>query len=163
MGDVVVRRAGHGDVEGLVACSSALFAEDAGTRDPQIDIGWPGEHGPARFAEGVDDPGRLLLVADHLGEVVGHLAGALVEPSAMRPVRTATLVSMYVRPAFRGQAVGERLAGEFLRWASAAGAETAEVTAYSANAGAVRFYERQGFASRTVTLRTDLGPVAARP
>jgi hypothetical protein len=36
--EVIVRRAEPADVEGLVACSGALFAEDAGTRDPSIDI-----------------------------------------------------------------------------------------------------------------------------
>jgi hypothetical protein len=42
---VIVRRAEPDDVEGLVACSGALFSEDAGTRDPSIDINWPHEQG----------------------------------------------------------------------------------------------------------------------
>ncbi len=139
-----------------MACSRALFAEDAGTRDPSIDIDWPREHGPRRFAAGIDDPDRLLLVADRDGEVVGHLTGAVAGASAMRPVGVATLVGMYVLPAYRGERIGERLIREFTVWAREKGAELAEVTAYSSNAGARRFYERNGFAEKSVTLEIPL-------
>lgn len=50
---MIVRRAEQADIEGLVACGSALFAEDAGTRDPSVDINWPREHGPQRFVSGL--------------------------------------------------------------------------------------------------------------
>jgi ribosomal protein S18 acetylase RimI-like enzyme len=154
--EVIVRRAEPADVEGLVACSGALFAEDAGTRDPSIDINWPHEHGAQRFASGLTDPNRLLLVADRGGEVVGHLTGTLVEPSAMRPVKAATLVSMYVQPAYRRDRIGRRMVDEFLAWAKESGAGSAQVTAYSSNAEAIRFYERNGFATQSVTLEAAL-------
>ncbi|MFI9564429.1 GNAT family N-acetyltransferase [Streptomyces rishiriensis] len=153
---VSVRRAQPADVDGLVACSSALFAEDAGTRDPSVSIGWPREFGAERFAAGLGDPTRLLLVADRDGEIVGHLAGAAAEGSAMRPVKVATLVSMYVQPVHRRSGLGERMIAQFSAWAREVGAELAEVTAYSANADAIRFYERNGFANHSVTLRTAL-------
>ncbi|MGW5610951.1 GNAT family N-acetyltransferase [Streptomyces sp. NPDC003753] len=133
-----------------------MFAEDAGTRDPSINIDWPLQHGPQRFATGIDDPNRLLLVADCDGEVVGHLVGALRDTSAMQPVKVATLVSMYVQPAFRRGRIGGRLVAEFIGWAKDAGAEAAEVTAYSSNTEAIRFYERNGFAPQSVTLQTSL-------
>ncbi|MFJ8364632.1 GNAT family N-acetyltransferase [Streptomyces sp. NPDC093984] len=153
---VVVRRAEHADIGGLVACSSALFAEDAGTRDPSINIDWPRQRGAERFAAGIDDPNRLLLVADCDGEVVGHLVGVLGEASEMKPVKVATLVSMYVQPRFRRSQTGGRLVAEFCGWAKDLGAEAAEVTAYSSNADAIRFYERNGFARQSVTLQTSL-------
>jgi GNAT superfamily N-acetyltransferase len=154
--EVRVRRAGPADVDGLVACSSALFAEDAGTRDPSVDVGWPRRFGAERFAAGVADPSRLLLVADYDGEIVGHLNGSATEGSAMRPVRIATLVSMYVHPDHRRGGLGGRMVAQFSAWAREVGAELAEVTAYSGNAEAVRFYERHGFAGHSVTLRNEL-------
>ncbi|MFD9319454.1 GNAT family N-acetyltransferase [Streptomyces sp. NPDC060053] len=154
--EVVVRTAEHADVGGLVACSRALFAEDAGTRDPSIDVDWPREHGPQRFAMGIDDPDRLLLIADRDGEVVGHLTGALADASAMRPVRIATLVSMYVRPKYRREQIGGRLVREFTAWARRKEARFVEVTAYASNTEALRFYERNGFAAKSVTLETPL-------
>ncbi|MCX4434440.1 GNAT family N-acetyltransferase [Streptomyces mirabilis] len=155
--EVIVRRAEQADIKGLVACSSALFAEDAGTRDPGVDINWPREHGPQRFASGLADPNRLLLVVDRDGgEVVGHLTGTLVKPSAMRPMKVATLVSMYVRPAYRRDRIGRRMVDEFRSWAKESGAGSAQVTAYASNAEAIRFYERNGFASQSVTLEAAL-------
>lgn len=74
----------------------------------------------------------------------------------MRPVRSATLMAMYVRPEHRGSGVGARLAETFFVWARERGAEQAEVTAYSANSDAIRFYEREGFRSLTLTLRRAL-------
>ncbi|PIM66571.1 GNAT family N-acetyltransferase [Streptomyces sp. JV178] len=153
---VVVRKAEHADVEGLVACSRALFAEDAGTRDPSINVDWPREHGPQRFAAGIEDPDRLLLVADQDGQVVGHLTAVVAEGAVMRPVRVASLVSMYVQPAYRRERLGERLIGEFTTWAKDKGAQLAEVTAYSSNTEAIRFYERNGFESKSVTMEAAL-------
>ncbi|MFF9607435.1 GNAT family N-acetyltransferase [Streptomyces sp. NPDC014684] len=154
--EVIVRRAQPADVKGLVACSSALFAEDAGTRDQSIDVGWPRAFGPERFAAGIDDPTRLLLVADCGGQIVGHLTGAVAEGSAMRPVKIATLLGMYVQPAHRRGGLGARLVAQFSTWAKEAGAELAEVTAYSSNSDAIRFYEQNGFASQSVTLQAAL-------
>lgn len=74
----------------------------------------------------------------------------------MRPVQVATLVSMYVRPAHRGGGLGARLVAQFSAWAKKKGADLAEVTAYSSNADAIRFYERNGFTSQSVTLHTAL-------
>ncbi|MDN3027586.1 GNAT family N-acetyltransferase [Streptomyces sp. S.PB5] len=139
-----------------MACSSALFAEDAGIRDPSVNVSWPREHGRERFTAGIDDPDRLLLVADRNGEVVGHLTGVAAEGSAMKPVKVASLVSMYVQPAYRREHIGGRLIEEFMAWAKGKGAELAEVTAYSSNTEAVRFYERNGFAAESVTLETAL-------
>ncbi|MFE2267242.1 GNAT family N-acetyltransferase [Streptomyces griseosporeus] len=154
--EVIVRPAQMGDLDGLVACSSALFAEDAGTRDPSVNVGWPREFGPERFAAGLGDPSRVLLVADCGGQIVGYLGGSVAEGSAMRPVKVATLVSMYVQSAYRRGGLGGRLVAQFAAWAKQVGAELAEVTAYSSNADAIRFYERSGFSSQSVTLRTSL-------
>jgi GNAT superfamily N-acetyltransferase len=151
--DLTVRRARPDDIPGLVDSSAGLFAEDAGTRDPSVDIGWPREHGAASFTAALADPARLVLVVAHDGRVVGHLTGSLTEPSAVRPGKSATLNGLYVRPAHRRAQVGARLVEEFLVWAEEQGAVQAEVAAYAANPEAIRFYERQGFGAHAVTLR----------
>ncbi|MGW1977017.1 hypothetical protein [Streptomyces sp. NPDC001889] len=48
---IVVRRAVRADAGGLVACGAALFAEDAGTRDPSGNARWPAEHALTLRAE----------------------------------------------------------------------------------------------------------------
>jgi len=153
---ITVRPARADDIPGLVASSTALFAEDAGTRDPSVDVDWPREHAAASFASALDDPARLVLAVEHASAVVGHLMGSLTEPTAMRPVKAATLISVYVRPAHRSSGAGALLVDTFVRWAGEQGAEHAEVTAYAANTDAIRFYERNGFAPQSLTLRLSL-------
>ncbi|MGW3116534.1 N-acetyltransferase family protein [Streptomyces sp. NPDC001107] len=153
---VIVRRARAEDIPGLVASSAGLFAEDGGTRDGSVNVDWPREQGAQSFAAALEDPARLVLAVEHDGQVVGHLMGSVTGPTAMRTVTSATLVSIYVRPEHRRARAGDRLVEEFLDWARRQGAEHAEVTAYAANADAIRFYERSGFTAMTVTLRQPL-------
>ncbi|GIH77376.1 hypothetical protein Plo01_38050 [Planobispora longispora] len=153
---VVVRRAQARDLDGVVACSAALFAEDAGARDPALNVNWPREYGAAKFAEAVDDPGRLVLVADDGERIIGHLTGSVSGPTPMRPVVVATLGSIYVRPPYRGQKIGARLVEEFRAWARGHGAQYAGVTAYAGNEGASRFFERNGFVMHAVVRETVL-------
>ncbi|WP_367319109.1 N-acetyltransferase family protein [Streptomyces sp. HUAS ZL42] len=154
--EVMVRRARAEDIPGLVASSAGLFAEDGGTRDPSINADWPREHGAESFAAASADGARLVLVAEREGRIVGHLTGSVTGASAMRPVRSATLIGMHVRPEHRRAGAGGTLVGEFLAWAGGTGAGQVEVAAYSSNTDAIRFCERNGFAPQALTLRRPL-------
>lgn len=153
-GTVLVRRASSADVPGWVASSAALFAEDAGTRDRTMNTNFPHELGVAGYAEIMAKPDRLVLVAVASGEVVGHLTGSLGEPLPVRPIRVATLSSLYVRPAYRSHGVGREFVAAFRQWAKENDAARIAVTAFAANGAAVRFYQREGFVPMTLTLET---------
>lgn len=153
MGDIQIRPATAPDVDGFVASSAGLFAQDAGSYDDTVDIAWPRKYGATRFLEGLADPDRLVLVAvDSAGAVVGHLTGLVAEPTAMRPVRVATLSSLYVFPEHRHAGLGARLVAEFRSWARGRNCDRLEVTAYAANDGALRFYRQHGFAPQSILL-----------
>jgi GNAT superfamily N-acetyltransferase len=153
MGEIEIRRASAADVDGFVASSAVLLAEDAATYDDTVDIAWPRKHGAQRFLDALVDPYRLVLVAvDAQGAVVGHLTGLLSDPTAMRPVRVATLLSLYVFAEHRGCGVGARLVDGFRGWAKQRGMDRLEVTAYANNSDALRFYRRHGFAPQSVLL-----------
>lgn len=154
MGEIQIRRAAADDVDGFVASSAGLFAEDAGSFDDTVDIEWPRKHGATRFLEGLGDPHRLVLIAVDDGVVVGHLTGVVTEPTTMRPVRVATLSSLYVFADHRRGGVGARLVGEFRTWAGQRHADRLEVTAYAANERALAFYRQQGFAPQSVILES---------
>jgi ribosomal protein S18 acetylase RimI-like enzyme len=147
-----IRIAGPEDVNDIVALNAALFREDAGQRDPFMDQGWPTREGHAYFASMVADPRCRCFLAVDGDTVVGYLAGRIGEPRRTRPVPVAVLESFYVRAAFRSRRVGERLARAFLRWAHDQGVEQAEVEAFVANDGAIRFYRRIGFEPKRMTL-----------
>jgi ribosomal protein S18 acetylase RimI-like enzyme len=151
--EVVVRLAVAADVNGFVASSVALFAEDAGDRDDAIDLGCLGMARPASV-KAIGDQAAPPRAADPHRGVVGHLTGFLGEATAMRPVRVATLLSLYVRPEYRRVGLGSRLVDEFRSWARRRHMDRIEVTAYASNDGALRFYRRHGFVAQSIVLET---------
>jgi GNAT superfamily N-acetyltransferase len=157
MAEVRVRRAGAADVDALLTVSAGLWAEDAGTHDPEVmNTDWPLQHGRASFEALVDDPDRVGLLADVDGELGGGLMGSWPELTPFVRQREARLNSLWVLPAHRGLGLGGLLVDAFLDWARERGAPYAVVTAFAANPTAVRLYERHGFGDHTVTLRTPL-------
>ncbi|SHI08547.1 Acetyltransferase (GNAT) domain-containing protein [Streptomyces sp. 3214.6] len=142
---------------GLVECSAGLFAEDGGTRDPGgINVNWPREHGSERFRQNLEVPERLTLVAEDGDQVVGSLSAVLSGASPMKPITTATLLSMYVKPEWRRGQIGSQLVVGFLAWAKGQQADRVDVTAYASNPDAIRFYERHGFVAKSVILEAPL-------
>jgi GNAT superfamily N-acetyltransferase len=151
-----VRAATVEDLDGVVAASAALFAEDAATRDKLRNPGWPEAYGAQWCADLLADPQVLVLVASLQGAVVGHLVGTFSEPSDMWTVSRAELVSMFVQNTHRGRGVGGRLVDAFANWAKERGAARLHVTAYATNEDALRLYQSHGFAPLSITLTNDL-------
>jgi len=136
----------------LVQCAIGLFAEDAGTRDITIDAEWPAKHSEQSLSQAIGDPSRLVLAARQAADVIGSLSGVLEPATAMRPIRMATLLSLYVRPHHRNNGVGAALVGHFRSWARQQNASRIAVTAYTINETAIGFYQRTGFTPYTFTL-----------
>jgi GNAT superfamily N-acetyltransferase len=155
--EVRVRRAGADDIDSLLTISSGLWAEDAGTHDLEVmNTDWPAQHGRASFVALVDDPDRVGLLAEIGGELAGGLMGSFPGLTPFVRLREARLNSLWVLPDHRGAGVGGLLVEAFLDWAREREAPYAVVTAFAANPAAVHLYERHGFGSHTVTLRTPL-------
>jgi GNAT superfamily N-acetyltransferase len=155
MQGVTVRTATVADIDGLVASITGLFAEDS-VRDELRNPGWPQAHAADDEAENVANPDILVLLAERDGSVIGHLTGGFYAASAMWTKPRAFLISMHVIPAWRGRHVGAQLVEYFRSWAKEKGAAQLRVTAYTANSGAIRFYQRQGFAPLETTLAVDI-------
>jgi GNAT superfamily N-acetyltransferase len=149
---VEIRRATEGDVPALVALADRLVQEDAGRRDPFANVEWPRAEGATRFGRVVSDAGAACFVAVVADEPIGYVSGRLEPPGAFRLVAEAHLGSLFVLPAHRNRSVGVRLVEAFLAWARGKGAGSVTVTAFASNDGAMRFYQRAGFAPQSVTL-----------
>jgi ribosomal protein S18 acetylase RimI-like enzyme len=109
-------------------------------------------YGPARVTEITDDwhsllsltarltaPGSEFLVADD-GKTIGGVAFATTTDDG----KTMILHQLYVRPGLQGQGIGVMLLDEIESCFPDAGKVRLEVE--EANAKAVAFYQRQGFA-----------------
>lgn len=155
-----IRRAAERDLPALVELNVGLSAEDAGQRDPFMNPDWPRHAGGGYFENVIADADSLAVVAELQTRVVGYLVGRLGAANSMRPVTTAVLESMYVHPEHRDRGTGTMLVRFFLRWAADREAGRVAVTAYAANDGALRFYERFGLHPRSVTLDMPLVPAS---
>lgn len=153
---MTVNAAGREDLDAAVTSVAGLFREDAGTRDPTVDVDWPALDGAESYGSLVGDENCLLALARAGDRVVGHLVGKLDGPDSYRRQRIAVLESMRVHPDHRDTGVGSLLVQHFLEWARDREAVQASVSAYAANRGAQRFYGRHGFAPHVTTRRVSL-------
>ena len=71
------RRAGVDDMADIVELSAILFQEDAGERDPTVNLCWPEDEGREYFAGLVDGESSACLLAEIGGDVMGYLVGRL--------------------------------------------------------------------------------------
>jgi RimJ/RimL family protein N-acetyltransferase len=96
----------------------------------------------------------VWVAAMNGGEAVGIVGGYV------RPDRdgTARLVSMWVRPSFRGQRIAKTLAAEVIGWSREQRVGAVELWVIDGNAGAQAVYERLGF-----TFTGEDEPNALRP
>ena len=107
------------------------------------------EHTPAKVAKEITDPGMLVrLAVDDDGAMVGFcklvLASSLAEHgTALAPLE---LKQLYLDPARIGGGIGAALMDWTLDVARARGADAIQLSVWSGNEGAQRFYARYGFA-----------------
>ena len=157
---ITVRPADAADIVWIVALNAFLFREDAGTRDASMDLEWSEKHGFTYFTDVHSRSNYCLLVAENVGSIVGYLAGYVSPPNEYHTVTSATLESIYVLDGFRDQSVGRRMTEQFVEWSKQQGAVRMTVTAYYANALAIEFYERLGFAPFELILELKMNELA---
>ena len=85
---------------------------------------------------------KIGYLAMDNGAGCGIAAGFLYEQDSTK----AQLVSMWVAPAYRGAGLGRVLVNAISEWARDRGVRTLLLMVTSSNVGAIRFYERLGFA-----------------
>lgn len=154
--DVQIRKATLDDIISIVELNFALFQEDAGQRDPFMNLNWPKEEGQEHFAKLVSGNDSVCLLATTREEVIGYLVGYLWDGGRLRPMKMVELESMYVRPNYRSQGIGRQLVNDFLRWSKQKGAQRVSVTAYAANARAIEFYRGLGFEPKSLSLEMGI-------
>ena len=95
---------------------------------------------------GGDGSDAMFLAFD--GEAACGIIGSYVEDDNSRH---AQVISMWVDPAFRRTGVGGVLIDAVVEWNQSRGLREIKLMVTSVNHGAIRFYERMGFAMTGVT------------
>lgn len=144
------------DVKSIVTLNHALFQEDAGQRDPSVNLEWAKQEGEAYFSDLISSDNNICLLATIEGNIVGYLVGRVIEPSTYRPIKQTELESMFIQDGYRGQKIGTRLTERFLAWTKEKNVSQVTVSAYATNNKAISFYEKFGFQPRNILLQLKL-------
>ena len=142
---MIIREARLNDVPSIVNLNYELFQEDAGNRDPHMNLNLPREGGDEHFTKLITGDRSVCFLAESTGKIVGYLAGYIVPKSSLCPIILVKLESIYVKAGFRGLGAGTKLKNEFLKWSKKRGAESISVNAYASNERALEFYRKIGF------------------
>jgi len=97
------------------------------------------------FADAVGDPRRLLLAAQHDGEVVGYLHA---KHETATPVLYIDYLGVHDRA--RGQGLGRALLQAAMQWGQAQGLHHAALTVQEDREPALALYHRLGFGTQSV-------------
>ena len=106
-------------------------------------------HSPAKVAAEIADPAmRVHLALDEHGQLLGFckLVLACGWPDMARAANVIELKQLYTAPSATGRGIGAALMDWALAEAVSRGAGEMQLSVYSDNPGAQRFYARYGFA-----------------
>lgn len=147
-----LRPAEAADIPELVAVSRAAFADAFGELYDPADLNaFLGEwRSPERFAAAVADPDTAVTLATEDGRILGYcltvFGKGFDERPAPQPAHPAYLSQLYCSGAATGKGLGKALMVDAIDAARARGCDAVQLSVYSENFGAQRFYQRIGFA-----------------
>lgn len=158
MNNLIIRRAKEGELKIIQELNHQLFLHDEKCAGQFLNMNWPFEKtGEDYFRKRIEGEEGICLVAEADREIIGYLAGGIIEAPSYRTVRKMSeLENMLVKEKFRGQKIGKKLFDEFVNWSKSQGMERIKVSAASDNSRAIKFYEKAGFMPYTVELEYEI-------
>ena len=147
--DLILREATAADAEALSSLGSESFVATFGhlysARDLQTFL--DKTHSPRAVAAELAAPGRVYRLAESGGALAGYakLVLACGWPDHARGHAVVEMRHLYTAPALTGHGIGTVLMDWALAEARARGADEMQLSVWSENFGAQRFYARYGF------------------
>ena len=149
MSDCVLREATAADAPALAALGRGSFVAKFGAlyRAEDLAAFLAQAFTEGAVADEIADPLRLYRLAELDGALAAYckLGLACGFPEHARGSHVIELKQLYTDPALTGHGIGAALMDWALAEASARGADEMQLSVYSDNAGAQRFYTRYGF------------------
>ncbi len=151
-GALVLRPAGPGDAAALAVFAKAAFDAAFGHLYAPEDLAafMAAERSPARYAAQLADPTVRVQLAEVDGALAAYalvvLGHGFVERPAPRPKRPVYLSQLYCARGMSERGIGAALLGWAIEEAREWGAGALQLSVFSGNEGAQRFYRRHGFA-----------------
>jgi len=151
---ITTRPATPADLPDLLAFEQGIIAFER-PYNPTLK---PGHISYYDVAAMVASPDIEVIVAEDGDLIVGSgYAKTIMAKEYITPRKQAFLGFMYVRPEYRGQGINQLVIDDLLDWARAQGHSEVRLTVYSENTGAIRAYEKAGFAGLLLEMRKGIG------
>lgn len=150
MSAITLRPASPGDIPALAALGRESFVAKFGQmyRPQDLAAFLEETHSETAVAAGLADPRRRYCLAEADGALAGYCKLAI--PSTLAghgdASRAIEIKQLYTDPAQTGRGVGAALMEWALAEARGHGADAVQLSVWSGNTGAQRFYARYGFA-----------------
>ena len=146
----ILRPATPDDVAALSQLGIDSFVAKFGHMYSQADLDFflNETHSPGAVAAEIANPRRRYCLADQGGALLGYgkLGLDCGFPNHARGSRVIELKQLYTTPNATGQGIGARLMDWALAEAALEGADEMQISVWSGNFGAQKFYARYGFA-----------------
>lgn len=144
-----LRKATPGDAAALAELGARSFVVKFGHLYTPEDLSTflAESHSEAKVAKEIADPQMRVMLAERGGKLLGYckLIMACGWPDHARGQRVIELKQLYTDPEATGQGIGTCLMDWALQEAAAFGADEIQLSVYSDNPGAQKFYRRYGF------------------
>ena len=138
----------------------AMLEENAKS-DPRLAVHKDArEHMGRTLASWVEEPSRIVLVAEEGGRlIVGYAAGSLSQGNGIQaPERLGQTTDCFVVPARRRRGIARRLASRLLDLLSERGAECVRLTASAKNEASQAFWRSLGYEPLEEVLERPAAP-----
>ena len=157
-----LRHATPADVPELASVGRASFADAFGHLYSAEDLEtflaqW---RSPERIAANIADPATGVTVVEDEGAIVGYCTTVygkgFEERPEPKPAKPAYLAQLYCTQAATGRGVGAALIEDVIAEARRQGCDAIQLSVFSGNHGAQRFYARHGF-SKVADIHFQVG------
>ncbi|MGG1559613.1 GNAT family N-acetyltransferase [Geobacillus thermoleovorans] len=145
---IVIRTAWPEDAERVVAFVKEVAAEAPYLLTTEAEMAVTSERQKQWLQQIMDDPGKLAIVAEHDGEIIGSLD---FHNGHKLRTRHQGFFGMSVKNGFRGQGIGAALLAALLDWAKENPLiEKVCLEVVADNTNAIRLYQKFGFVEEGV-------------
>jgi ribosomal protein S18 acetylase RimI-like enzyme len=166
MEGIPIRNARRGDIPSLLLLWEALMNEVAST-DSRLGVcAGAREHMAMSFGQWIQDPARVVVVAEEGGRlVVGFGAAVLLPGNGWQvPARLGRITDIVVAAPRRRRGIARRLTGRLLDLLYEREVETVRLASAVNNPGALAFWHSMGWAElETVLERPAVDPASGDP
>jgi ribosomal protein S18 acetylase RimI-like enzyme len=165
---IPTRTARRGDVPSLLMLWGAMMDEHA-RLDARLTVHPDArEHQSRAFSAWVDDPARIVLVAEESSHLVVGYAAGVIQPGngVQAPARVGQVTDCFVAPRRRRRGIGRRLVSRLLDLMAERGADVVRLQVSARNGDSQAFWSSMGWETLEEILErpTDAGdPVPAPP